>query len=98
VPVGVPVGGVCAVSTLDFRDPDLGVILLFKKAEAGVGRSSLDEPTGGVLLLSERAARRDNGVEADCGAEPATLGVNGVRFEVFAEALRVGRRGRVCLS
>lgn len=99
MPFGVPVGVVCVLSTLDFREPDLGVILLFKKAETGVDRSSLDDPTGGVLLLSERAARRAKGVETVGGAEPATLGVNGVLFAVFAaEALRVGMRGRFLLS
>ena len=98
VPFGVPVGVVCVLSTLDFRDPDLGVILLFKNAETGVDRSSLDDPTGGVLL-SERAARRAKGVETVGGAEPATLGVSGVLFAVFvAEALRVGMRGRFLLS
>ena len=98
VPFGVPVGVVCVLSTLDFRDPDLGVMLLFKKADTGVERSSLEDPTGGVLT-SERAPRRDTGVEAVCGVEPATLGVNGVLFAVFAaEALRVGIRGRFCLS
>jgi hypothetical protein len=99
VPVGVPVGVVFVLSTLDFLDPDLGVILLFKKADTGVDRSSLDGPTGGVLLLSERAALRAKGVEAVGGAEPATLGVNGVLFAVFAaEALRVGISGRFLLS
>lgn len=99
VPFGVPVGVVCVLSTLDFLDPDLGVMLLFKKAETGVDRSSLDDPTGGVLLLSERAVRRAKGVEAVGAADPATLGVNGVLFAVFtAEALSVGIRGRFLLS
>jgi hypothetical protein len=93
VPVGVPVGVVCVLSTLDFLEPDLGVILLFKKAETGVDKSSLD-PTGGVLLLSGRAVLRVKGVEAVKGADPATLGVKGVLFDVFvAEALRVGISG-----
>lgn len=62
MPFGVPVGVVCVLSTLDFLDPDLGVMLLFKKADTGVEISSLEDPTGGVLLLSERAPRRDKGV------------------------------------
>jgi hypothetical protein len=99
VPFGVPVGVECVLSTLTFLDPDLGVMLLFKNAETGVDSSSLEGPTGGVPIISERAPRRDKGVEAVCGAEPATLGVNGVLFAVFAaEALRVGMRGRFCLS
>ena len=99
MPCGVPVGVVFVLSTLDFLDPDLGVMLLFKKADTGVERSSLEDATGGVPLLSERSPRRDKGVEAVCGAEPATLGVNGVRFAVFAAAaLRLGMRGRLCLS
>jgi hypothetical protein len=74
-------------------------MLLFKKVETGVDRSSLDDPTGGVLLFSKRAPRRDKGVEVVGGAEPATLGVSGVLFDVFAaEALRVGMSGRFCLS
>ena len=99
VPVGVPVGVVCVLSTLVFLDPDLGVMLLLKKAETGVDKSSLEDATGGVAVLSKRAPRRDTGVEVFSGAEPATLGVNGVRLGVFAaEALRVGIRGRFCLS
>lgn len=97
--LGVPVGVVCVLSTLDFLDPDRGVTLLFKKAETGVDSSSLADATGGVLRLSERAPRRPKGVEAVGGAEPATLGVNGVRLAVFAvEALRVGISGRFCFS
>ena len=98
VPLGVPVGVVCVLSTLDFLDPDRGVILLLKKAETGVDRSSLEDAKGGVLS-SGRAPRRPKGVEAGVGAEPATLGVNGIRCAVFvAEALRVGIDGRFCLS
>ena len=99
VPLGVPAGVVCVLSTLDLRDPDLGVMLLLRNVETGVDRSSLVDPTGGVLLLSRRATRRGKGVEIVGGTEPATLGVNGVLFAVFAaEALRVGMRGRFCLS
>jgi hypothetical protein len=75
------------------RDDDRGVTLLFRKADTGVDKSSLDEAAG--VVFSERAPRRDNGVEAVGGAEPATLGVKGVRFDAFAEALRVGMSGLV---
>jgi hypothetical protein len=88
----VPLGVVFALSTRDFRDPDRGVTLLFRKADTGVDRSSLDPLTAGSF--SERGALRANGVETDGGAEPATLGVNGGLFDVFAEALRTGIRGR----
>jgi len=90
VPLGVPVGVVFVLSTLDFLDPDLGVTLLFKNAETGVDISSLG--------VSARAVLLDAGVVA-CGA-PATLGVKGVLPPVFAEALSVGRRGLfvVCFS
>jgi hypothetical protein len=82
---------VFVLSTLDFRELDLGVMLLFRNADTGVDSSSLEDATGGVALFSERAPLRDKGVEAVCGAEPATLGVNGVRFAAFAaETLRVG--------
>jgi hypothetical protein len=101
VPVGVPVGVVFVLSTRDFRDPDLGVMLLLKNVDTDVERSSLDEPVGVALLLG-RAARRGNGVGALVGVDPPTLGVKGVLFDVFAEALRVGIRGRApapfCLS
>src|SRR4051794_41088192 len=97
--VGVPVGVVFELSTRDFREPDLGVILLFRNEETGVDKSSRLDPTG-VVLISGRAPLRDNGVVAAGGADPATRGVNGVLLEVFAVALRVGMRGRMpfCLS
>jgi hypothetical protein len=79
------------LSTRDFRDPDLGVMLWFKKVETGVERSSLIGPAG--VLFSERAARRDKGVEAPAGAGPATLGVRGALLGGFVEALRVGMSG-----
>ncbi len=80
--------------TRDLRDDDRGVmLLLFRNADTGVDKSSLDDAAG--VLLSERAPRRDNGVEAVGGAEPATLGVKGVRFDAFAEALRTGMSGLV---
>ena len=81
------------LSTRLLRDDDRGVMLLFRNADTGVDRSSLDEAAG--VLLSERGPRRDNGVEAVGGAEPATLGVKGVRFDAFAEALRTGTSGLV---
>jgi len=87
------VGVVFALSTRVLRDDDRGVTLLFRKADTGVDKSSLDEAAG--VVFSERAPRRDNGVEAVGGAEPATLGVKGVRFDAFAEALRVGMSGLV---
>lgn len=88
----MPVGVVFALSTRVLRDDDRGVTL-FRNADTGVDRSSLDEVAG--VLFSERAPRRDNGVEAVGGAEPATLGVKGVRFGAFAEALRAGMSGLV---
>jgi hypothetical protein len=60
VPVGVPVGVVFALSTRLLRDDDRGVMLLFRNAETGVDRSSLDDALG--VVVSERAPRRDNGV------------------------------------
>jgi hypothetical protein len=86
---GVPVGVVFVLLTLIFLCPDLGVILLLRKAETGVGGSSLE--LFGVLL---RGPRRESGVAAAVGAEPATRGVNGGRFDTLAEALSVGIRGR----
>jgi hypothetical protein len=96
---GVPVGVLFGLSTRDFRDPDLGVMLLLRKVDTGVDKSSRLEPTG-VVRISERASLRDNGVAAVNGAAPATLGVNGVLLEVFADALRAGMSGRAafCLS
>ena len=92
VPVGVPVGVELALSTLDFLDPDLGVILLLRKEVTGVVRSSLWGPLLGVM--SGRVARLSSGVEILEGIEPATLGVNGVVFTVFVlERLKVGKRG-----
>lgn len=64
-------------------------MLLLRKEETGVEISSL-----GVELLSERGARRDNGVDRAGEAEPATRGVKGALPEDFAVALRVGMRGR----
>jgi hypothetical protein len=75
------------------RDDERGVILLFRNVDIGVERSSLNEAAG--VLLSDRAPRRGNGVEAVGRAEPATLGVKGVRFDAFAEALRTGMSGLV---
>lgn len=88
------------LSTRDFRDPDLGVMLLFKNVDTGVDKSSRDDAGGVLLLFSGRAPLRDNGVVAAGGADPATLGVNGVLLDVLAVALRVGMRGRTpfCLS
>lgn len=91
--MGVPVGVVFALSTRVLRDADRGVMLLFRKADTGVDRSSLDDALG--VLFSERAPRRDNGVWAGGGPVPATLGVKGGRFEAFAEALRTGISGLV---
>jgi hypothetical protein len=87
----VPLGVVFALSTRDFRDPDRGVILLLRKVDTGVERSSLDPLS--VVSFSERGPLRANGVETVGGAVPATLGVNGVLLDVFAEALRTGIRG-----
>ena len=86
--VGVPVGVVFVLSTRDFRDPDRGVTLLLRNVETDVDISSLDPATG--VLVSERAPRWAAAVG---GADPATLGVTGARFEAFAAALRVGIRG-----
>lgn len=96
VPLGVPVGVELGLSTRTLRDPDLGVTLLLKNVETGVGISSF--PPG--VLFSERAGLRDDGVPVVGGAEPATLGVKGVRLAVFADALRVGMSGleTLCLS
>lgn len=86
------------LSTRDFRDPDLGVMLLFKNVDTGVDKSSRDD-TGGVLF-SGRAPLRDTGVVVVGRVDPATLGVNGVLFDVFEPALRGGMSGRTpfCLS
>lgn len=81
-------GVVLALSTRFFLEPDLGVMLLLRKEDTGVEMSSL-----GVVLLSERGARRDNGVDATDGVEPATRGVKGGLPDALAEALRVGMRG-----
>jgi hypothetical protein len=77
------------VSTLDFRDPDLGVMLLLKNEDTGVDTPSLDVVLG--VLFSGRGVLRDNGVVApEGGVEPATLGVKGVRLLILAEAASVG--------
>lgn len=90
VPFGVPVGVVLLLYTRDCRDPDRGVMLLFRKVETGVcGASSLGPPPG----VSDRAPLRNNGLVAVCGAAPATLGVNGVRFEGLVVAESVGMSG-----
>lgn len=91
VPFGVPVGVVLLLCTRDCRDPDRGVmLLLLRKDETGVGGiSSLEAPPG----VSGRAPLLDNGLVTVCGAVPATLGVNGVLFEVFAAAESVGISG-----
>jgi hypothetical protein len=87
----VPVGVEFELSTLDFLDPDLGVILLLKKEATGVVRSSL---WGALGVMSWRVARLNSGVEILEGVEPATLGVNGVVFTVFMpETLMLGTRG-----
>jgi hypothetical protein len=89
--VGVPVGVVFVLSTRDLREPDLGVILLLRKDEMGVVTSSR-------WLASGRGPRRDNGVVALCGVDPATLGVRGVLLVFFAAAAaaeRVGMSGLV---
>jgi hypothetical protein len=89
---------VFVLSTRDFRDPDLGVILWLRNVDTGVDMSSLTPPG---VLFSERGLGSGVGVEAVGGADPATLGVNGVRLAVFAAAaLRVGMRGldAFCLS
>jgi hypothetical protein len=98
VPVGVPDGVEFALSTRIFRDPDLGVMLLHRKAETGVERSSLDDPA--CASCSVRVVRRADGVEPPAGTEPATRGVKEVPLAIFAAALRVGIRGRepFCLS
>lgn len=88
MPFGVPVGVVLALSTRFFLEPDLGVILLLRKVDTGVEKSSL-----GVVIISERGARRDNGVETAGCVEPATRGVKGCLPAALAEALRVGMRG-----
>jgi hypothetical protein len=71
------------------------VILLLRNVDTGVEISSL-----GVVLLSERGARRDNGVDNAGEAVPATLGVNGCLPDGLVVALRVGMRGldAFCLS
>ena len=90
VPVGVPEGVVFVLSTRDFLDPDLGVMLMLRNAETGVERSSLD--AAAWLLLS---GHRADGV---AGAAPATLGVNGLPLGGLAAAGIRGRGGAFCLS
>ena len=90
MPLGVPDGVVFVLSTRIFLEPDLGVILLFRKADTGVEMSSLDAL--GVFVFV-RGPGRDIGVAAAFVAAPATLGVRGGRFEPLAVALRVGIRG-----
>lgn len=90
VPVGVPEGVVFVLSTRDFLDPDLGVMLMLRKADTGVERSSLDAAPW-VLLSGHRA----DGV---AGAVPATLGVNGLPLGGLAATGIRGRGGAFCLS
>ena len=88
-------GVVFVLSTLEFRFPDRGVILLFKKDDTGVEMPSLDEATG--VWFSGAAPLRDNGVVAP---GLATLGVKGV-LAALALALSVGMSGGLvplCLS
>lgn len=98
----MPLGVVFALSTRELRFPDLGVILLFKKADTGVDIPSLAEAAG--VIVSGRGPRRGNGVVAATGGPaPATLGVNGVLLADLALALRVGMSGLaawllLCLS
>jgi hypothetical protein len=87
--LGVPVGVVLVLSTRIFLEPDLGVTLLLRNADTGVEISSLDGP--GVMLFVRPC--RDVGVEAIVGADPATRGVRGGRFDPFADALSVGISG-----
>ncbi len=96
VPLGVPVGVELGLSTRTLREPDLGVILLLRNVETGVGISSFPP----AVLFSDRAGLRDDGVAIVGGAEPATLGVKGDRLAVFVDALRVGMSGleALCLS
>ncbi len=82
---------VFVLSTRLLRDDDRGVMLLFRNADTGVDRSSFDDALG--VVVSGRAPLRDNGVLVAEEAVPATLGVKGGRFEVFAEALRTGING-----
>jgi hypothetical protein len=100
VPLGVPAGVVCVLPTLDFLDPDLGVMLLFKKADIGLAKSSLEDATGGVWWSTCAPLRGSRGVNAACEADAATLGVKGGLLELFAAgaAPSEGITGRFCFS
>lgn len=106
----MPVGVVFTLSTRLFLDPDLGVMLLLRKAETGVESSSFDAGVAGVPPsppppppVPTRGCLRDKGNGVICGfgfgdgAEPATRGVIGGRWDALAEALREGARGREAL-
>ncbi len=93
VAVDVPRGVVFVLSARDFRELDLGVMLLLRNEDTGVVKSFLDEPTG--VVVSGRAFRCDEGVFAGVFA-PASRGVNGgfgVESRVFDGVAREGSRG-----
>jgi hypothetical protein len=91
VPVGVPTGVDDALSTLALLEPDLGVILEFKKADTGVEISLSLLTRFGVDAESKFAPLRKT-LELLGVTDPASLGVNGLLVDLNAE-LRVGVKG-----
>lgn len=73
VPPGVLFGVVFALSTLAFRDPDLGVTLELRKFMTGVDMSFLGAAFDAVLRVG-RLSFRSSGETVDRG-EPASRGV-----------------------
>ena len=78
--MGVPLGVVFVLSTRVFLDPDLGVMLWLRNVDTGVKISSRSPL---AFLFCDLGLGGCVGVEFVGGAEPATLGVKGVRFEAF---------------
>jgi hypothetical protein len=82
---------VFVLSTLDFLEPDLGVMLLLRIDEGVVCWS---REYGAMGVASCRVARRIRGVELFEGTVPAILGVTGAVLAALRAAwLIVGSRG-----
>jgi hypothetical protein len=94
VPVGVPFGVFPALSTRDFREDDLGVMLELRKACTGVEMPSfgVDVGFGESVAEGPPPGRRSIG-ERDDVVDPAIRGVNGGR-PVLGGALSFGINGR----
>jgi hypothetical protein len=94
VPVGVLVGVLPALSTLDFREEDRGVMLELRKAWTGVERASFEAEVdfGVVSVAGGPPGRRSTGERVDTAA-PAIRGVKGARPD-FVGAESLGINGR----